>query len=198
MRPFDGPHSLSTSGTQADNCNDLLHLQPMMAGPYLTAQSPESLPIPSSQSALLGLPFGAISHPTRLPYSVLHPYSWNKARGPYQLLPRHQTDSGFPHHSVRLAMRRDTAKAFSYQGRWHERQSIPILANPFSYLRFWIRRGTGSPQAALDLAVLHPPFQTAPINRHSPPPNLLGSQHLICSYKSQSLYFSDITLADVT
>ena len=159
-----------------------------MAGPYPTAQSPESLPIPSSQSALLGLPFRAISHPTRLPDSVLHPYSWTKARGPYQLQPRHQTDSGFPHHSVRLAIRRDTAKACSCQGRWHQRHSIPILANTFHYLRFSIQRGTGSPQAALDLSVLYPLSQTAPINIHSPPLNLSGSQHLICFFWSASSF----------
>jgi hypothetical protein len=73
------------------------------------------------------------------------------------------------------------------RGECNERHSVPILANISFYLRFSILHRTGSAQAALDLSVLHPLSQTAPTNRHSPPQNLSGSQHLICFFGSASL-----------
>ena len=160
----------SARRTQADNCNDLLHLQPTMAGPYHAAQSPEPFPIPRpdrhSWAYLSALSVTA----SRLSDSGLHTFSPAKARGPYRLHPRHQN-----RRPCRLLFRspsHDTS---------HPRERSPIRGGPPRaafisdpgedlYLHeIPIRTETGSLQAALVLSALHPLFQTALTNGRSPP-----------------------------
>ena len=148
-----------------------------MAGPYHAAQSPESLPIASSRSSLLGLPFCTTSH--RL--TLVPIQSYTHSPGPKTaVLTGCNPAIKQTHVSVTIPFAQPPyitpPGAFSNQGR-------PLRAifssDPGECLRLpeiAIHHRTGSPQTALDLSVLHPLFQAAFTNRRSPPPFLSGSQ----------------------
>jgi hypothetical protein len=198
MRRFDRLHPCSTSCIQADNCNDLLHLQPMMAGPYQAAQSPEPFPIPSIRSALLGLP-SALSV-TASPLSRFTPAHFLTSQSPRSLQAAPPPSNGRTLRSQFFSPIYDTSHLQAHSpigGGCDERHSVPILAE-CRLPEITIQHRTGSPQTAPDLSVLHPPCRAAPTNRRSPPPSLSGSQPLICSYASQSPHYPDIILVDVT
>ena len=155
----------------------MLHLQPMMAGPYPTAQSPEPLPTPrphrhswTYRSAL------SVTLPACLDSSQ-HPLSFTNARGPYQLLPRHQMHPHSACNSFRPSIFSHTFKPFLHSGALAT-SDTPLRPFPrlHSIFPFCIRRPRW-----------HPQTNTAR------PQNLSGCQYLICfsvpHYCSQNAFW---------
>jgi hypothetical protein len=151
-----------------------------MAGPYHTAQSPEPLPIPSSSrhswtflSALsLTIPRLSRFNPTPILLDQ-SPRSLPAATPP-------SNRPSVPYHSVRPATIDRIPKSLLLSGAVLT-SDIPFrTARPLPLPEISIPRRISSHQTALVLSVLNSLHQTAATNRHSPPPKLSGSQHLIC------------------
>ena len=161
---------------------------------------PRTISNPSPRSALLGLPVCTVSH--GFPFVPIQAGTLSHQPKPAVLTgctPAIKTDARVGYYSVRPAI--DTSHPQEHSpikaGR-HERHSVPIPANAFAYLR--LRSST-----ELVLHRLHSifpfcahRFTQPPQTVAARPPSLSGSQHLMCSFASQSPYYPDIILVDVT